>query len=58
MLGLRRDQGWPEDLQERFGSLGIYVSKRGNSMRVSPYLYNDQGDVERLFEAIDQLESS
>jgi len=27
-------------------------------MRVSPYLYNDQGDVERLFEAIDQLETS
>ena len=56
MLGIRRDRGWPEDLQERFGSLGIYVSKRGDAMRVSPYLYNDQDDVERLFEAIDQLE--
>ena len=58
MLGIRRDRGWPDDLQERFGSLGIYVSKRGDAMRVSPYLYNDQDDVERLFEAIDQLEVS
>ena len=35
--------------------MGVYVSKRGDAMRVSPYLYNEADDVQRLFEAVDHL---
>ena len=55
IIGIRRQQGWPEDLQERLASMGVYVSKRGDAMRVSPYLYNEADDVQRLFEAVDHL---
>jgi selenocysteine lyase/cysteine desulfurase len=55
IIGIRRHQGWPEDLQDRLASLGVYVSKRGDAMRVSPYLYNEANEVERLFEAVDHL---
>ena len=55
IIGIRRRQGWPEDLQERLASMGVYVSKRGDAMRVSPYLYNEADDVQRLFEAVDHL---
>lgn len=56
MLGVRRKQGWPDDLQERLESMGIYVSKRGDAMRVSPYLYNGEEEVDRLFEAVDRID--
>ena len=55
IIGIRRQQGWPEDLQERLASMGVYVSKRGDAMRGSPYLYNEADDVQRLFEAVDHL---
>ena len=55
IIGVRRREGWPNDLQERLASMGVYVSKRGDAMRVSPYLYNDANDVVRLFKAVDQL---
>ena len=32
----------------------IFVSARGSALRVSPHLYNDAGDVERLFKALDR----
>jgi selenocysteine lyase/cysteine desulfurase len=30
----------------------VYVSVRGDAMRVSPHVYNDERDVDRLFEAL------
>ena len=55
IIGVRRREGWPNDLQERLASMGVYVSKRGDAMRVSPYLYNDASEVVRLFNAVAQL---
>ena len=55
IIGIRRQEGWPNDIQERLASMEVYVSKRGDAMRVSPYLYNDASDVVRLFNAVDQL---
>lgn len=31
---------------------GVYVSQRGNALRVSIYVYNDENDVDRLVEAV------
>jgi selenocysteine lyase/cysteine desulfurase len=32
----------------------VYVSVRGNKLRVAPYVYNSELDVERLFDVIDR----
>ncbi len=52
MLGLRFPRGLPGDLAGRLASQGIHVSVRGDSLRVSPHLYNDLADVDRLLSAL------
>jgi len=48
-LGLRFPQGMPDGLPERLAKEQVYVSLRGDSLRVTPHLYNHAGDVDRLF---------
>ena len=48
-LGLRFLRGAPQRLPERLAEERVYVSVRGDSLRVTPHLYNDETDVERLF---------
>jgi selenocysteine lyase/cysteine desulfurase len=52
-LGLGRDV--PEDLGVRLASERIYVSLRGQSVRVSPHLYVADADVDRFFDALARL---
>ena len=47
-LGLRFAHGAPDALPERLARERVYVSARGDSLRVTPHLYNDEADVERL----------
>ena len=53
-LGLRFPSGIPAGLLERLAQEQIYVSVRGDSMRITPHLYNTQGDVDRLFAALER----
>lgn len=53
MLGVRYPGGLPSGLAERLAGAGVFVSVRGDSVRVSPNVYNDLGDVERLLGALD-----
>ncbi|HSH70982.1 MAG TPA: aminotransferase class V-fold PLP-dependent enzyme [Deferrisomatales bacterium] len=48
LLGLRFPAGIPNGLPERLARERVYVSVRGDSIRVAPHLYNDAADVERL----------
>jgi selenocysteine lyase/cysteine desulfurase len=41
-----------QGLSKRMADHKVYVSFRGEKIRVAPHLYNDEQDVERLFEAI------
>ena len=54
-LGLRFPQGVPPGLPERLAAERVYVSLRGDSLRVTPHLYNDAGDVNRLFSVLEAL---
>ncbi len=54
-LGLRFAGGVPEGLPERLAAQNILVSVRGSSMRVTPHLYNNQNDVDRLFTVLEAL---
>jgi selenocysteine lyase/cysteine desulfurase len=48
LIGLRA-QSLPADLPARLAQSQVYVSVRGDSVRVSPHLYNTPADIERLF---------
>lgn len=51
-LGLRFPKAPPPGLIDRLCSHNVYVSLRGDSMRVTPHLYNTDTDVERFFAAL------
>jgi selenocysteine lyase/cysteine desulfurase len=52
MVGLNLPKGLPEGLPQRLALQNVYVSVRGDSIRLSPHLYNTSADVERLFAAL------
>jgi selenocysteine lyase/cysteine desulfurase len=55
LIGLKLGSAIPQDLATRLAKERVFVSVRGESMRLSPHLYNTHKDVERLFEVLEQL---
>jgi selenocysteine lyase/cysteine desulfurase len=53
-LGLRFRDGVPEGLLDQLVRRKVYVSVRGDSVRVTPHLYTTDGDVDRFFEALEE----
>tara|TARA_Y100001960_G_scaffold292210_1_gene334226 strand:+ start:2077 stop:3189 length:1113 start_codon:yes stop_codon:yes gene_type:complete len=51
-LGIRFPNGMPAMLVEQLAESRVHISVRGTSMRVTPHLYNDIQDVDRLFEVL------
>jgi selenocysteine lyase/cysteine desulfurase len=49
MVGLKLGSAAPGDLATRLAEERIFVSVRGETVRVSPHLYNTAEDVDRLF---------
>jgi selenocysteine lyase/cysteine desulfurase len=52
MVGLRAPAAGMTVLQKKLIENKIYISFRGNNMRIAPHLYNDLGDVEALFKQL------
>ena len=52
MIGLRLGPEAPGDLAAQLAEENVFVSVRGRNLRVSPHLYNTEGDVERLFDSL------
>jgi selenocysteine lyase/cysteine desulfurase len=48
IVGAKLPRGLPAGLTERLAEARVYVSVRGDSIRVAPHLYNDERDVERF----------
>src|ERR687897_1449291 len=55
MIGLMLGPDAPEDLAARLTAHNVFVSVRGESVRVSPHLYNTKEEVDRLFEVLEQV---
>ncbi|HEX8669114.1 MAG TPA: aminotransferase class V-fold PLP-dependent enzyme [Allosphingosinicella sp.] len=47
-LSVRFPDGLPPGIEERLAAADVHVSLRGDSMRITPHLYNSEADVERL----------
>ena len=54
-LGLRFPQGLPANIGERLAQHQIYVSIRGDSLRVTPYLYNTDRDIDRFLDSLQKI---
>ena len=54
-LGLEKKTGFAPDLLARLSDDQIYVSMRGNSLRITPHLYNTQQDCDRLLKALSKF---
>lgn len=52
-LGLRFPEGLPDGLAGILASQNVHVSLRGDRLRITPHLYNDEEDVDRLFTALE-----
>lgn len=52
-LGLRFAGELPDDLPRRLGERRVYISQRGDALRITPHLYNTAGDTDRLFAALE-----
>ena len=52
MIGIRLSQGVPAMLPAALAAARVFVSIRGDSIRIAPHLYNGASDVERLFEVL------
>jgi selenocysteine lyase/cysteine desulfurase len=55
MIGLRHPSGLPVHLAEELTKKNVFVSIRGQSIRISPYLYNTFEDIDQLFRVLTSL---
>lgn len=51
-LALTLPDGTPKDLVARLAARNINVSQRGDRLRVTPHLYNDEADIEALVDGL------
>lgn len=48
IVGIRPDTGTRKELLAALSAANVYVSIRGDSIRVAPHVYNDDADISRL----------
>jgi selenocysteine lyase/cysteine desulfurase len=52
MIGIRPPAGIPAALPAALKQSRVFVSIRGDAIRIAPHLYNDLNDIDRLFEIL------
>ncbi|MBC8442164.1 MAG: aminotransferase class V-fold PLP-dependent enzyme [Deltaproteobacteria bacterium] len=52
LIGITLPKGIPDNLIKKLSSEQIFVSSRGQSIRIAPHLYNTDKDLTRLFDAL------
>ncbi len=55
LIGMRMPGGISAELGQRLAAARVYVSIRGDALRIAPHLYNDESDIERLFSVLREL---
>lgn len=54
-LGIRPPHGISPKISERLAKEKIFISIRGDAIRIAPYLYNNEQDVEKIFTILRKL---
>ena len=52
LIGLTLRDGKAKELADQLNAENIFVSVRGNSIRIAPHLYNNEADIDRLFRVL------
>jgi selenocysteine lyase/cysteine desulfurase len=52
LIGISKPGGFPKKLPNLLAEEKIFVSVRGESIRIAPHLYTTEEDIERLFSAL------
>ena len=52
LIGVRLQGMAPEAIADAMAKANVFVSVRGDAMRVAPHVYNNNDDVDRLFEVL------
>ena len=55
MIGMRLAGNDPRPLAAALAEARVFVSVRGDSVRVAPHVYNDSGDIERFNEVLGRV---
>jgi selenocysteine lyase/cysteine desulfurase len=55
MIGISKPGGFSGELPALLAKEKVYVSVRGESVRVSPHLYNNDQEIHRLFDTLVKL---
>ncbi len=50
IIGIKFSESKAKEIGRKLTDNKIYISFRGTSMRIAPHLYNDNKDVNRLFQ--------
>ena len=53
LIGINFKGGVPDHIAPALAAKNIFVSIRGNSIRVAPHIYNDKADIDRLFDVLE-----
>lgn len=54
MIGVSKAEGFGDELPNLLANEKVFVSVRGESIRISPHLYNTDEEIERLFSALEK----
>lgn len=55
LIGVRLPDGIPKDLSEKLTQANVFVSIRGDAIRIAPHLYNNAADIEKLFSILERI---
>ena len=53
LIGINFNDGVPEHIASVLAAKHIFVSIRGDSIRIAPHIYNDKTDIDRLFSVLE-----
>lgn len=55
ILGVSLPEGAPTDALSRLSAKGVYLSQRGEAIRISPHLNIDEADIDQLVTALQEI---
>ena len=55
LIGVSKPGGFPKELPNLLAQEKIFVSVRGDSIRIAPHLYTTEEEIERLFAALKKV---